>query len=212
MELSSWQKTYKPIDGLIVQASAKDGSDSWQLFPIGMCYQYMYNYNKGRDIQIGKHENTVLCSISSSTDSRRRPYGMNRELVLKNLAKNGIQNHMLDHSLYFDSLPKYKFVISPEGNGIDCHRHYEALIAGCIPIIEENDLVREKYEGCPILFTKDYSEITEEYLLRKYDEMISKVYDFSCLLLHYYPPEIQNDIKEKGNHWTRKHTNEPFYK
>ena len=35
-------------------------------------------------------------------------------------------------------LSKYKFIISPEGNGIDCHRHYEAILCGCIPIIEYN--------------------------------------------------------------------------
>lgn len=39
---------------------------------------------------------------------------------------------------YFNSLSTYKFVISPEG--IDCHRHYEALLARCVPIIEHNSL------------------------------------------------------------------------
>ncbi len=57
---------------------------------------------------------------------------------------------------YFNSLPHFKFVISPEGNGIDTHRTYEALIFGCIPIVEYDINIQKKYEGCPIIFTKDY--------------------------------------------------------
>jgi hypothetical protein len=103
-------------------------------------------------------------------------------------------------------------VISPEGNGIDCHRHYEALIAGCIPIIEYHPAIQEKYKGCPVLYTKDYSEITEEYLLGKYAEIWGKKYDFSALFLSHYSLEMQMYIKRCGNYWTERLTNEPYYK
>jgi len=121
-------------------------------------------------------------------------------------------NQSFNHTEYFGLLPQYKFVISPEGNGVDCHRHYEALIAGCIPIMEYNPFIERKYKGCPILFTKDFSEITEEYLLAKYEEMVNQTYDFSCLFLSNYPPDIQSEIKDCGNYWTYKFTNELFYK
>ena len=29
---------------------------------------------------------------------------------------------------YFNNIGKYKFVASPTGNGLDCHRHYEAIL------------------------------------------------------------------------------------
>jgi len=102
-------------------------------------------------------------------------------------------------------------VISPEGNGIDCHRHYEALIAGCIPIIEDNSQIREKYKGCPILYTHDYSEITETYLIQKYTEMLDQTYDFAPLFLSTYTPEEQEEIKKCGNYWTQVTTNRDFY-
>jgi hypothetical protein len=108
-------------------------------------------------------------------------------------------------------LPKYKFIISPEGNGIDCHRHYEALMAGCIPIIEDNELIREKYKGCPILYTKDYSEITKEYLESKYEEMKNKYYDFSRLFLNYYDDKTQIEIKNNGNYWGNRLTGKTWY-
>ena len=212
LTLKEWQQKFKNINNLIVQASVMNGSDSWQPFPIGMQYNYIYNYSKGPKLQIGNHDKTVLCAINIGTDKRRRPYGLNRELFVNNLNKNGITNSSLSHTEYFEQLPQTKFVISPEGNGIDCHRHYEALIAGCIPIIEYNPLIQEKYKGCPILYTKDYSEITEEYLLEKYNEMLDIKYDFNNLFLSSYEQPTQNYIKTCGNYWTKRFTNEIFYK
>jgi hypothetical protein len=74
-------------------------------------------------------------------------------------------------------------------------------LAGCIPIIEHNPLIEEKYKGCPILYTTDYSEITEEYLQQKYEEMLHKEYDFSRLFLSFYSNEEQKLIKHCGNYW-----------
>jgi hypothetical protein len=209
--LREWQQKSKDVNNLIVQASVTNGSDSWQPFSIGMQYSYMDNYHKGDKIQIGNHDKIVLCCISTSTDMRRRPTGKNRQSIVETLINNNINNISLNASDYFDTLPEYKFVISPEGNGIDCHRHYESLIAGCIPVIEYNYMTEEKYAGCPILYTHDYSEITEEYLLQKYNEMIDETYDFSKLFLSYYNDETQQCIQKCGNYWTYKFTNKFFY-
>jgi hypothetical protein len=211
LTLRDWQKKYKDPRRLILQASATDGSDSWQPFPIGMQYNYKYNYHLNEEIQIGKHENNVLLSITPNTDAHRRPRGINRNSIINQLKKNGIENVVMHHSDYFKSLPTYKFVISPEGNGIDCHRHYEALIAGCIPIIEHNPLVSEKYRGCPILFTKDYKEITHEYLEKKYKQMLDQTFNFSCLFIDNYDDTTQKYIKNCGNFWMNVTTNSIWY-
>jgi hypothetical protein len=94
---------------------------------------------------------------------------------METLQRSGIMNITLDHNDYFSILPSSKFVISPEGNGIDCHRHYEALLAGAIPVMEKNPLTEEKYKDLPVLWTTDYSEITREYLEQKYNEMIDLI-------------------------------------
>jgi hypothetical protein len=200
--LRDWQNCFKPLDKMIVQASSMDGNDSWQPFPIGMQYPYARMANQlGEHLQIGQHEFLVMCAFSDSTDERRRKDIHTRRNYVVTLQKNNIFNQNMSPEKYFQILPHVKFVISPEGNGIDCHRHYEALMAGCIPIIEHNQLIEEKYKGCPILYTTDYSEITEEYLNKKYEEMIDKEYDFSRLFLNYYTEEEQNNIKLCGNYW-----------
>ena len=210
MTLNKWQKTTKNIQDLIVQGSTRDGGDNWQPFPIGMCFQYIWNY-KNTGIQIGAHNNTVLLAINIHNDYKRRPTGINRHSIVEILKRKAIKNISLEHQEYFEALPTYKFVISPEGNGIDCHRHYESLLAGSIPIIEHNPLTEEKYKGCPVLFTVDYSEITEEYLISKYNKMLNTTYDFSRLFLSNYSESIQNEIKKCGNYWTEKHTGMAFY-
>jgi hypothetical protein len=210
--LAEWQKKEKDVGDFIVQASVVDGSDSWQPFPIGMQYSYCNIYMEGSKLQIGEHELVVFCGISETTDSRRRGGGLNRRGFLDKLKKNGIINTPGDSNTYFCNLPKYKFVISPEGNGIDCHRHYEALMAGCIPIVEDNPLIRNKYRGCPILYTSDYSEINESYLLQKYEEMIHTSYDFSRLFLSYYDDATQTCIRECGNFWTNIFCQKNWYK
>lgn len=213
--LNEWQKLKKDEKTLIVQASVKNGSDSWQPFTIGMSWQYaLLDFKNLSDkYQIGDHKKLALCAIKYETDQRRRYFfPINRKTILKNLEKNEIQNNLVNHNEYFISLPEYKYVISPEGNGVDCHRHYEALLAGCIPIMEKNPLTENKYANLPILWTTDYSEINHEYLENKYIEMLNKEYDFSSLFLNNYDSSTQDEIKSCGNFWISKLTGSFYYK
>ena len=162
------------------------------------------------DSQIGNHNNTVLCAINTGTDRRRRRRG-GRDAIVNNLKKNNIINSKIPSSQYYKNLSNYKFIISPEGNGIDCHRHYEALMAGCIPIIEHNTDMKRKYSNMPILYTKDYSEITDSYLLKKYDEFNSNKYDFSKLFVSNHTEESQKQIKKHSDFWCKKRTNKTYY-
>jgi hypothetical protein len=202
--LRRWQTSAKgnPRTHYIVQASSTDGTDAWQPFPIGMQHRFVTLDTNLISLQIGAHAQTLLVAFRTDTDTRRRSSPqLNRAQIESNLKANGFHNTSLSGEKYFKTLSNYKFVISPEGNGIDCHRHYESLMAGCIPIIESNPLVMEKYKGCPILYTTDYSEITEEYLEKKYTEMLDTVYDFSRLYLSFYNGQQQADIKRCGNYW-----------
>jgi len=57
----------------------------------------------------------------------------------------------------------YRFVLSPHGNGLDCHRTWEALILGCIPIVRTSAL-DPMYDGLPVLIVKNWSDITQDLL------------------------------------------------
>lgn len=213
MSLREWQIFNKLEDEIIYNSSEyKVQNDNWVDFTIGVNWSFINHKHLLNEYSNRVRNNLLLTCINPFTDTNRRQNEqVNRLKIVDTLYKNNFINYKLDPEIYFKILPLFKFVISPEGNGIDCHRHYEALIAGCIPIVEDNHLIRKKYEGCPILYTNDYSEITQEYLQNKYEEMIDKVYDFSILMLSRYNLQIQKEIKENGNFWGLKHGGKKWY-
>ena len=209
--LNEWQTTKKDPSELIVQASSINGNDNWQPFPIGMSWQ-IYNSRNYLDLSLSvNRDKLVLSAINSHTDRLRRPVAPNRNTFVSTLGVNGYTNVSLPATEYFSCLPTYKFVVSPEGNGIDCHRHYEALMAGCIPIVERNPLIELKYRGCPVLYTTDYSEISDAYLEKVYADYLVTEWDFSCLFMSYYDEETQNNIKSRGNYWMKRMTGTNWY-
>lgn len=213
MTLRTWQQTLKPKEELLYNCSEFETcEDGWVDFPIGMGAKFAMYSGSLESTQLGHHYHTVLCCIADWTDSmKRRPNPPNRRSYLQTLANNGIRNLQMDETIYFAALPHVKFVISPEGNGIDCHRHYEALLAGAIPIVEDHPGIRKKYEGCPILYTKDYSEITEEYLNKVWEHYIDFTWDFSKLFLSSYSKEQQEQIKTNGNYWCERLCKKKWY-
>lgn len=212
MTLAEWQRTPKHREQLLYNCSEFDRlNDEWVPFSIGMNWEIINYRGSLEEIQIGPHTHTALCALGGTSDSRRRPTGINRSFIMQNLENNGIKNTIIPHSSYIRLLPHYKFVVSPEGNGIDCHRHYEALMAGSIPIVERYNGMVEKYGNCPILYTEDYSEITSEYLNEKYEEMLHKIWDFSKLCLDAFDPATQAQIKANGNYWAMRTAGRPWY-
>ncbi len=202
--LTTWQSMVKPKDNCIVQASSTDGKDTWQPFPIGMGGHWM-KYKEDVKIQQGPHTELLYVALNPTSDKGRRgKLLVNRQTILSTLAKKGFYNQFTTPKDYFYSLPHYKFVASPEGNGIDCHRHVEAIFAGCIPIVEDHPGIREKYEGLPVLYTTTFQEITRSYLQSKYESMKEKTYDFSKLYIPFYTDEQQKAIQECSSYWLSK--------
>ncbi|HZO13085.1 MAG TPA: hypothetical protein VFB62_07495 [Polyangiaceae bacterium] len=60
---------------------------------------------------------------------------------------------------------RYAFVVSPHGNGLDCHRTWESLVLGNIPIVKRSSL-DPLYDGLPVVIVDDWGEITKENLSR----------------------------------------------
>jgi len=81
---------------------------------------------------------------------------------------------------FYKKLAQSKFTISPEGYNIDTFRTWDALYLKTIPIVEDSSWMRN-FKELPILFTKDYSEITEEYLNDKWDEFLNTEFNFELL-------------------------------
>lgn len=55
------------------------------------------------------------------------------------------------------------FEASPHGNGLDCHRTWEALLLKTIPIVKTSTL-DPLYEGLPVAIVDDWNEVSPERL------------------------------------------------
>lgn len=64
----------------------------------------------------------------------------------------------------FDNLRRlatYRYCVCPEGNGLDTHRLYEALLCGCVPIVLDTPFVRvlrHHYPSLPLLVLSSWDE------------------------------------------------------
>ena len=80
---------------------------------------------------------------------------------------------------------KYAFVISPHGNGLDCHRTWEALVLGCIPIVKTSK-IDYLYENLPVLIVKDWSDITKELLEKTVHDFKNRTFQPDRVTMKYW--------------------------
>ena len=90
---------------------------------------------------------------------------------------------------------KYAFVVSPLGNGLDCHRTWEALILGCIPIVKTSG-IDNLYKDLPVLIVDDWNDVTKELLENVVNDFKEKhekgLYNYDKLLLKYWVDKINS--------------------
>lgn len=84
---------------------------------------------------------------------------------------------------------EYAFVVSPPGEGLDCHRTWEALCLGCIPILISTPL-DALYEGLPVLIVKSWKDVTRELLENTIAEYRDKEFAMEKLTLKYWTQQI----------------------
>lgn len=99
--------------------------------------------------------------------------GSNEKVILSFL------NEMVDH----------RFVLCPRGNGLDTHRLWEAIYSRTIPITQYEDGHRN-FTDLPILFIRDWSEVTEDLLHKKYEEFLSREWDYSKIKASWWAKEF----------------------
>ena len=97
---------------------------------------------------------------------------------------------------YLEDLAQSKFVLSPEGNGLDCHRTWEAMLLNAIPVVKSSTL-DALFEDLPVLIIEDWDEITEKFLCEKNEEFTKKEYTMSKLYIHYWFEKIEQIKKNK---------------
>lgn len=91
--------------------------------------------------------------------------------------KNEYNNSEGHEDEYFQQLSTSKYILSPSGLGWDCYRTWEAMILGCIPILEtyyRRDGLYRTYDDLPVLWVDHYDNVTPSLLESEYPRILSK--------------------------------------
>lgn len=86
---------------------------------------------------------------------------------------------------YLMDLAQSKFVLSPRGNGLDCHRTWEALYMGAIPVMISS-AIDPLFEGLPVILIKDWTEVNQGFLETKWAEMSHTEYHLERMYADYW--------------------------
>jgi hypothetical protein len=93
------------------------------------------------------------------------------------------------HEKYLRDIRSHKFCICPRGNGVDCHRIWECLYLGTIPICI-NNVALDQFKNLPVLFIDSWDQVTVEFLESVYDEFSKRVWDVRQLHMSYWEDAI----------------------
>ncbi len=79
------------------------------------------------------------------------------------------ETEKVDRLMTWKTQSEYAFVASPHGNGLDCHRTWEALALGCIPIVKTSP-IDSVFLDLPVWIVKDWSDVNSENMKAKVEE------------------------------------------
>ena len=142
-------------------------------------------------------ERIVKCYSNCHFTISNSKYGYDRTDALKNIPNDLIyyEPKKIKRTATWENMSTYCFIISPHGNGLDCHRTWEALCLGCIPIVKTSVLDTLFYD-LPVLIVNEWSDVSLELLnttISNYKtKHISKQFKYDKLLLHYWMDKIKS--------------------
>jgi hypothetical protein len=120
------------------------------------------------------------------------------------ILKNNENIFFLEDSKTFEEITslynKYQFVLSPRGNGIDCHRTWELFLAGCIVITKTSPLDNMFIENnLPVVILDRWDELNDnineklQVWYNKYILLTTPENIYPKLLFNYW---IKNDLQK----------------
>lgn len=112
-------------------------------------------------------ENLLYINFNISNYPQERQVVFDMFKDFNDIKIGSIENSIDGRRKFLEEIKYSKFVLCPRGNGIDTHRLWETLYMGSIPIVKYEN-AHHLFTDLPILFIKEWNEITEEFLNNKY--------------------------------------------
>lgn len=154
-----------------------------------------FNYYMSiRNNKINK-KNRIFCDshLSLSHPRRKEMYQ-----ILKNNKMVDFLNEKVDHLEIMKKYSEYRFVLSPRGNGLDCHRTWEVFLLGSIVITETSSL-DDMYikNNLPVIILKNFNDLNRINCVDSLNDLYTK-YKNKCSkdnILEKFNPEYWVECK-----------------
>lgn len=150
--------------------------------PIGRDFRSLTSFN----ISYKYSNKDILCYCNFSLNThndRKLIYDKIKDKTFITIENMGeFLKYDISRNMFFQKLGQSKFVICPRGNALDTFRFFDTIYSGAIPIvIKENFHNSFFFKNIPILYLNNVDEfdnLTEDFLNKKYDELIGKKKDY----------------------------------
>ena len=149
--------------------------------PIGLA-NYMWNHGN-LDLftkilqENNRKDNLIYFNFGINTNIEKRIDCYNK------LTKKGLTfSQNLPYESYLRKLSKTYYCISPEGNGIDCHRFWECLYLKVVPICKRNLLVELFATQFPVIIVDDWDKLDLDSLTTDIDWSCYNNLDFKTII------------------------------
>ena len=84
-----------------------------------------------------------------------------RGALMMKVSARGLTNEALNRTDYRRSLRQSMFVVSPPGNGLDCHRTWEAVYLGAVPVVLRSCIAPSLAQESPMLVVDEWEEVLD---------------------------------------------------
>jgi hypothetical protein len=103
----------------------------------------------------------LYVNFALRTNIVQRKQALEQASKIKNVQ---IIKRRITFETYLQQIGNVKYVLSPPGNGLDCHRTWEALFMGAVPIVLTSDL-DPVFTNTRSLIVNNWSNLTRNHLL-----------------------------------------------
>jgi hypothetical protein len=177
--------------GKLYSVNVNDSFDSVCGIPIGIENYHHMNNGLMKDFIAFKHQKLeALARDVIVFNSFNLKTNLLERLRVKNEALDcGFEFHGSDlpRKKYLNYLQRSFFITSPAGNGPDCHRTWEALLMGAVPVVMRNTLSRSVVENSPILEIEswhDFFSLTKNEMKSIYHQKLNQSLE-KCTLQYW---------------------------
>jgi hypothetical protein len=179
--------------------------------PIGLDYHTISNdpscnWKLENEGHLPRHQESILMDIrnkSKPLSDRKLKIYVNftltsdrfndRKESLENINPDlmEINSSFTKRTINWEITTNYAFVLSPFGNGMDCHRTWESICLGSVPIVKAPNF-RKLFEDLPVLIVNNWSDVTQELLENTIQDFKTKTFNYDKITLSYWVSKIKN--------------------